>query len=312
MVPLWPRLRPTQRNIMNVATTNAVPTSSFEDDHHTGMLNRVRWGAIIAGVAAALITQLLLNMLGVGIGAAALDIGRGADNSGTAFSIGAGIWWVLSGIIAAAVGGLTAGRLAGAAHKGTASWHGLVTWCVTTLAVVYLLSSAVGGILGGAFNVLGSVASGAGKAAASTASGVASVTDGDAIGRQAKQLVDPNAAQTVQEDVTSYLKASITGDKAEASAAKARAVDGLARTANVTPAEAQARIDRAEASARQQYQVAKDKATQAADTARSGVATASILGFFALLLGAVASWFAGAAGAGLHERARINLGRVNR
>ena len=297
---------------MATTTNDTATMDGMEDDMHTGILNRVAWGAILAGVAAALVTQLLLNMLGVGIGAAALDIGRGADNSGTAFSIGAGIWWVVAGVIAAGIGGLTAGRLAGAAHKGTASWHGLVTWCVTTLVVVYLLSSAVGGILGGAFNVLGSVANGAGKAAASTASGVASVTDGDAIGRQAKQLVDPNGAQTVQDNVTSYLKASISGDQAEARAAKARAVDGLARTAGVTPAEAQARIDRAEAGARQQYQAAKDKATRAADAARSGVATASILGFIALLLGAAAGWFGGAAGAAQHERARLNLSRVRR
>ena len=53
-----------------------------------------------------------------------------------------------------------------------------------------MIGAAVGGILGGAFSALGSVANGAGRAAASTASGVASVTDGDAIGRQAKQLID--------------------------------------------------------------------------------------------------------------------------
>lgn len=295
---------------MTTTTNTAAKLDGIEDDMHTGILNRIAWGAILAGVAAALVTQLLLNMLGVGLGAAALDIGRGADNSGTAFSIGAGLWWVIAGVIAAGIGGLTAGRLAGAAHKGTASWHGLVTWCVTTLVVVYLLSSAVGGILGGAFNVLGSVANGAGRAAASTASGVASVTDGDAIGRQAKQLIDPNGAQTVQDDVTSYLKASVSGDQAEARAAKARAVNGLARTAGVSPEEAQVRIDRAEANARQRYEVAKTKATNAADSARAGVATASILGFIALLLGAVAGWFGGALGAAEHERARLHLGRV--
>ncbi len=247
-------------------TEPIVAVDGIEDDLHTGILNKISWGAIFAGVVVALVTQLLLNMLGVGIGAAALDIGTGADNSGTAFSIGAGIWWVVAGIIASALGGLTAGRLAGASPSGTAAWHGLVTWCVTTLAVMYLLSTAVGGILGGAFNVVGSIASGAGKATASTVSGVASVTDGDALGRQARELVDPDGAQTVQDNVTAYLKASISGDQQSAQAAKARA----------------------------------------------GVATASILGFIALLLGAGAGWFSGGIGARAHERARINLGRVNR
>lgn len=293
----------------NRATTGL---DAIEDDLHTGILNKVAWGAIFAGVAASLVVQLLLNLLGVGIGAAALDIGPGASNSGSAFSIGAGIWWVVAGVIAAGLGGLTAGRLAGAAPKGTAAWHGLVTWCVSTLFVVYLLSTAVGGVLGGAFNVLGTVASGAGRAAASTASGVASVTDGDAVAKQARELVDPNGAQTVQESVTAYLKASISGDQQGAQQAKARAVEGLARSANISPAEAQARIDRTEANARQTYEAAKAKATRAADAARSGIATASILGFVALVLGAFAGWFGGAAGAAQHERARIALGRVRR
>lgn len=296
---------------MTQTNHGTVAQDTVAGDMQVALLNRVSWGAIIAGVAAALVTQLLLNLLGVGIGASALDIGQGADNSGSAFSIGAGIWWVVAGIIAAAVGGLTTGRLSGAARQGTARWHGLVTWCVTTLVVVYLLSSAVGGIMGGAFSALGSVASGAGKAAASTASGVANVSDGDALGKQARKLVDPAGAQSVQDSVGSYLKASVSGDQAAAASAKADAVNGLAQSAHITPQEAQARIDRAEASAKQTYEVAKAKATKAADAARSGVATASILGFFALLLGAAASWFAGSMGAAMHERARIDLGHIH-
>jgi hypothetical protein len=38
----------------------------------TSALNKVSWGAIFAGVAIALSTQLLLNLLGVGIGAASM------------------------------------------------------------------------------------------------------------------------------------------------------------------------------------------------------------------------------------------------
>lgn len=112
---------------MTDGTRDSVQTDSVSDDLQTNLLNRTSWGAILAGVATALVTQLLLNMLGVGLGAASLDIGAGADNSGAGYSIGAGLWWVLSGIVAAFVGGLTAGRLAGAARGDTAKWHGLVT-----------------------------------------------------------------------------------------------------------------------------------------------------------------------------------------
>jgi len=286
---------------------NNVSVESTADTKQTSLLNRISWGAVLAGVTTALVTQLLLNMLGVGLGASALDIGRGADNSGTAFSIGAGLWWALSGIIAAFVGGMTAGRLAGAAKGDTARWHGLVTWALSTLMIIYLLTSAVGGILGGAFNVLGGAVSGVGKAAAATASGAASVTDGDALAKEARQLVDPNGAQTVQDSVASYIRASISGDNAGAQRAKQEAVTGLARTANISPAEAQTRIEQAQARARQTFETAKAKATEAADAARKGVATASILAAIALGLGALAAWIGGAMGAALHQRADVTV-----
>ena len=49
------------------------------------------WGAIIAGVIIVLIVQLLLSLLGVGVGASTIDP-TGETPSGTAFGIGAGLW----------------------------------------------------------------------------------------------------------------------------------------------------------------------------------------------------------------------------
>ena len=290
---------------INTGRSASVTTEGVAEDKQLALLNRISWGAVFAGVALAIVSQLLLNMLGVGVGLGALDIGPGADNSGSGFSIGAGLWWVLSGIIAAFLGGIAAGRLAGAAHGDTARWHGLITWCVSTLLVIYLLTSAVGGVLGGAFHALSSTVGGAGKALTSTASGAASVTDGDAVMQKARQLVDPNGAQTVQDSVSTYMKARVSGDDATAAAAKQQAVAGLAQSAHITPAEAQARLDRAEASAKQTLDTAKAKATQAADTARKGVSTAAILSVLALLLGAVAGWFGGQLGAKAHEGGAI-------
>lgn len=137
------------------------------------------------------------------------------------------------------------------------------------------------------------------------------MTNGDAVARQARQLVDPNDAQTVQESAGDYIKASISGDRAAANAAKSKAVDGLAASAHITPDEARERIDRAEASARQSFETAKVKATRAAEAVRSGVATASILDFCALLLGAAASWFGAGYGARLHDHAGTRIKRTH-
>ena len=125
------------------------------------------WGAIIAGVVAALVVQLLLNLLGIGIGAAALSAANPAENpdAGT-FSIGAGLWWTLSGIIASFCGGVVAGRLCGVTKVSTARWHGFVAWCVTTLVIFYLLTNSLGGVVGGSLSALGSTLSGATRSAA--------------------------------------------------------------------------------------------------------------------------------------------------
>jgi len=276
------------------------------DDGRTRLRNRASWGAILAGIAAALVIQLLLNMLGVAFGALSLDATNAADNpSASGFSMTAGIWWTVSGILASFVGGVTAGRLCGTSDDNTARWHGFVAWAATTLLVFYLLTSALGGIIGGAFNALGSTVSAAGRGAASAVSGAAQLTDGDALKAQAQRLVNPNDAQSAQNDVVAYIRASVSGDKAAADAARDRAVDSVSKAANISPDEARTRLQQAEQQARQAADQAKQKAQQAAEAARKTVATAGIVSFAALVLGALAAWFGGGIGAPRHEAAVV-------
>jgi hypothetical protein len=81
------------------------------DDIRTIMLNQVSWGAVFAGATIALVMQIILNMVGVGVGLSTIDAAAGDTPTAGSLSIGAGIWWVISGIVAAAVGGYIAGRL---------------------------------------------------------------------------------------------------------------------------------------------------------------------------------------------------------
>jgi hypothetical protein len=101
------------------------------EDAHTTMVSRISWGAVLAGVVVALVTQILLNLLGIGIGAATLDPTVGDNPSAMSFSIGAGIWFALSTILAALAGGYAAGRLAGISRESTAGWHGLTAWALS-------------------------------------------------------------------------------------------------------------------------------------------------------------------------------------
>ena len=63
--------------------------------HPDDMLDRISWSAVLAGVVIALVTQLILSMIGLGIGVATLDPGAGTAENPTAksLSIGAGIGW---------------------------------------------------------------------------------------------------------------------------------------------------------------------------------------------------------------------------
>ena len=277
-------------------TSNA--TVVVPDDERTMLRNRVSWGAILAGVAAAMVTQLLLNVLGVGIGLSALDVDQTMDNpSAGGFSMTAGIWFVVTGILASLLGGVVAGRLSGTSDDNTARWHGFISWCVATLLLFYLLTTAVGGLVGGALSTLGSTVGGAGRAAASAVSGVAQNSSGDALSAQVRQLVNPDQAQSLQDNVTAYVRATASGDTAGAAAARDRAVESLARTANIRPEEARTRIEQVEQQYRQTVDQAKAQATRAAEETRKGVSTAGILGFVALALGAIAAWVGGGIGA---------------
>src|SRR3954462_8447365 len=166
---------PITTQVLTMASTDALRTNEHrnppqasavaaEDDVRTIMLNQVSWGAVFSGALIALVLQIILNMVGVGVGLSTIDVAKGDAPSAGSLSIGAGIWWVVSGIVAAAIGGYIAGRLSGKASDSTTAYHGLIAWAVSTLIVVYLLSSAASGLIGGAVNAASSVLGGAGKA----------------------------------------------------------------------------------------------------------------------------------------------------
>ncbi|MFL1877243.1 PhnA-like protein, partial [Hansschlegelia beijingensis] len=131
------------------------------------VLNKISWGAVFAGVALALVAHLLLSMLGVGIGLATVDpAGDGSPDAQT-MSISAAVWWVVSGVIAGAIGGYVAGRASGATRPTVGALHGLTAWAATTLVIVYLLTSAMGALVGGAYTTATRALSGAGQAVTS-------------------------------------------------------------------------------------------------------------------------------------------------
>ena len=116
---------------------------------------RLSWGAVLAGVIVALVAHILLNILGIGVGAIAAEPAHAPDSS-TIQNVGivAALWWAGSGIVAAGLGGWFAGRAMGSADKDDGTIHGLLSWAVTTLIVAFFLTSVLGGALAGAMGQL--------------------------------------------------------------------------------------------------------------------------------------------------------------
>lgn len=267
------------------------PVSPAEDIR-TIAINQISWGAVLAGVVIALITQLLLNMLGAGIGLATLDPGTSDNPSLGGFGIGAGIWWVLSGIIASFVGGWIAGRLAGKPRESTGGLHGLTTWAVTSLVVVYLLTSALGSILGGALGALGTATRGVG--------GVASAAAPAAAG-QGGQIADAVQSQVSEAtggvSVGTVINGVSADNPAERAQAQEQAAQEYARANNVSLDQARARIAQTTQQASAGASQAGQTATRVADTAADAASTAALVSAISLLLGALAAWFGGRRGA---------------
>lgn len=107
----------------------------------------VHWGAVIAGVIVALTGQVLLTLLGAGLGAT-FDATRGDVLSGETVAWSAYAWWAVSGIAGAFAGGWTAGWVAGSypsVDRVEGSFQGFLTWGVSILVVGLLVLGLASG-----------------------------------------------------------------------------------------------------------------------------------------------------------------------
>ena len=277
-------------------STGAVPTHpSVSEDAHTIMINKVSWGAIFAGVVVALVGQVLLTMLGVGIGLATLDPGTGDNPAASTFSIAAGIWYVLAGIIAAYAGGYIAARMSGKTVPTTGALHGLTTWAFTTLLVLYFLSTTVGSLVGGVFSGISNAIGGVGQTVAQTAApALENVNPLDEIERQVRATGnDPEALNTA---AVNAARALVTGDEESRDEARQQAAQALANARGIPIEEANQQIAQIEQRYQQTVDRVQQRAAEAADTAAAGVSTGAILAFVALVLGAMAGWLGGRSG----------------
>jgi MFS family permease len=112
-------------------------------------LPRLSWGAVIAGVILSMIVYLIMSVLGTAIGASLLSPLAKADTL-RGFGFGSGIWVIVTTVLAVFIGSYYAGRCAP-----VLGWlHGLLSWAVMTLLIVYGMTSLITGAVSTAGSVV--------------------------------------------------------------------------------------------------------------------------------------------------------------
>jgi len=279
----------------------SVATTTTHVEGGTHIHRRISWAAIFGGVILVVAVQLLLGLLGAGIGLGTVNTNSGTTPDASSLGIGAGLWWFISSIIALGFGSYVAAWLAGVEIKWDGVLHGLVTWGIATLLTIYLLTSAVGSVVGGGFSAVGSAASAAGsgvKDAAQPLAQAAGVSP-DMMQQQAEAYLQPanpdpatmspqDAQKQVVTNLTTYAKGG-----SEAPAAKERVINIMAAQQHISHDDAAKQFDDAQAKLQQTRDQAVQTAKNAADASAAAASKTSFAAFGNLLLGATAAAIGG-------------------
>ncbi|UHG93818.1 hypothetical protein [Spirosoma oryzicola] len=162
----------------------------------SSFVKRISWSAVFAGVLVAIVSQLLLSLLGLGIGLSTIDP-ETEQNPTAGLGTGGAIWYVISSLLSLFVGGWIAGRLASAPRLFDGIIHGVLTWSLATLLTIYFLTTTIGSLIGGASRLLGGIVRTAGSAAGSVASAA-----GPQLGQAVKGELAKNGVNVDNIDLT--------------------------------------------------------------------------------------------------------------
>jgi hypothetical protein len=294
------KYQPPRTNTVVTGPAASVPV----EPHHTraAIVNRASWGAVIAGALVALMVHFTLSLLGIAIGMTTL----GPATEGAPLQevgIGALIWWAVSMLLSLFAGGWVAGHLAGVPRGVDAALHGLLTWGLMTLLTFYLLTTAVGGLIGGAFNVISQGASLVAQGAAAVAPAASNAVQDAASGlnlnlQDIRAEAEDLRARVDDERLTGFFDNLFAGNEVTPEQRQA-AVDALTQEANMDTEQAEQQVDEWVQRAEQAQQTAAqagETLQQTAEDAAARIATAAFWAFVAAVLGAIVAAAGGRAG----------------
>lgn len=294
-------------NVYNERTTTTVGVAPAAPVHVAGPVRRISWGAVLAGVAVLLVIQLLLALLGLGVGLSTVDPASDGTPEASSLGIGAGIWTAVCVAIATFAGAWIAGRLAGMPSRTDGMLHGITTWAVATLLGVYLLTSAASGIVSTTFSTVGSTLQSLGQGAQGLAGAAQQVLPDD-IRTAAEGLFNraPDAAQETAQEAQAATGTTNTGDAirrvvagvSEGASPEDRqaAVNLIAQQAGIPPEEAQQRLDQFQTQYRETTARAAETARQTGEQAADVASQGALYSALGLLVGLILSAIGGRMG----------------
>ena len=259
-------------------------------------MKRISWAAVFAGVVVALVVQMVLSLLGLGIGIGTIDPVQ-ETNPLAGLGTGTLIWWISSMLISLFAGGWVAGRLSGMTRKADSIIHGVLTWSVFTLVSFYLLTTTVGGIMNTAGNIVSKAFSVAGQGVSVVAPQAQEQLKQifQESGLTAEELRDPEIAQAFDE--------LFTQDGRVVEQNKGQVISLVVEKTNKSRAEATQMVNNWIASyqsARTQWEQftadARQKAEQTSSDVASAVSKVGIWGSIGLIVGGVIAAIGGVAG----------------
>lgn len=137
--------------------------------HHEGVvvqenIQHVSWGAILLALVIVIALQILLGMLGLGLGLTILDPADPMGGIGS-WTIGSSIYLILVQIVSLFVGGYIAARLTRAPTAQSAMFHGASIWALAAIVMVWLGTTTAGMAISGISGAVSGIASATTQAA---------------------------------------------------------------------------------------------------------------------------------------------------
>lgn len=266
-----------------------------------GIFKQVSWGAIFAGLVVSMVTMLLFTLLGMGIGLGIVNPAS-EENPMGGIGIGAAIWLGITALISLFFGGWTTAKLAGSVRGMNGVLHSIVMWGLVTIVSFFLMTSALGALIGGAASIVG-------KSLSVVSSGVAAVAPEakeaiqkelsqrgisvDSIMNEAKQLLGKGGAAGAgaggQAGAEGELRQSLqrmfeSGQTTVRPEDRENLVNSLAARANMSRPEAERTVDKWIQQYQQVAQGAQQAKQQALQTTEQAMNTLSKVGIWLFVL----------------------------